>query len=248
MNALALLLLAATSAAKPAAVPTSPVGWVLGVKPAAGTWASYETRAEMVTFAGTVDGGDLREGKLIQRTRVTFLYLGAAAGDGASGDWLELQEELLELKGPGIPEGMAAPQGSMVTRVLLSPDGKILRTVNQRPGHPAEESAVVEGMSVAVGALAPFDALHGKLKSGTETIDAAKLGRVPATRHEATSPRPRRTTTIWRRASDGLCLKLVDSTEGMGTATSLLTGAGGGGTTKIEGPVQQRSPDADRPN
>jgi hypothetical protein len=242
MNALVLLLAVAATAAKPAPVPTSPVGWILGAKPAAGAWATYETHAEMVTFAGGADGADVREAKLTQRTRVTFLYLGATTTDGVRGEWLELQEQLLELTGPGIPEGMASAKGVMVTRVLLSADGKILRTVTQQPGRPAEETAVVEGMSVAVGALAPFDALHGELKRGDETVEAGKLGRVPAVRHEATGARPPRTTRIWRRTSDGLCLEIVDSTEGVGTNTYRLTGAGRGGTTRIEGPIEQRAP------
>jgi hypothetical protein len=241
MNALALLLLLAAPAPPSAPPPSNAIGWVLGARPERGAWATYDAVTEAVTFTGAADGsgGDVREGKLLQRTRVTFLFLGAASVDGARGEWLELHEELLELKGDGVPEGMPAGGHAMVTRVLLAPDGKVLRTVTQRRGRPAEERPVTEGMSVAIGALAPFEGLQENPTAGRETIKVASLGKVAAVTHQASGSKPRRSTKIWRRASDGLCLELVDATEGTGTTKLALTASGRGGATKVEGPIRQ---------
>jgi hypothetical protein len=198
----------------------------------------------MVTFVPGPDGdlASMKEAKISQRSRATFLYIGPATVEGARGEWLEVQEELLDAK--GLPEGMVASGRAMVTRVFVGPDGKVLRTVVQPQGRPAEEAPVIEGMSVTIGALAPFESMGTAPKAGKETIEVAKLGKLSATTYEASGPGRR--TKIWRRTSDGLCLKVLDSMPESGATTYVLTRSGGGGVTKIEGPIQQRTMDADR--
>jgi hypothetical protein len=224
-TALSLFLVGAALATKPAPAPKSPVAWLFGPKPAAGAFATYE--------------GETRAGEMLQKTRATFLYLGPAKAGPAAGEWLEIQEEVLEMKMPGMPEGAGAG-ASMVTRVFLSREGKILRTVVQRPGRPAEERAIGPSTSVAVGALGPFENLRGKLATGTETVDVAGLGPTASTTYASSGPMGK--AKIWKRASDGLCVKLVDDGP-MGKTTYAFVRAGTDGRTKIQGPIGKPAAD-----
>jgi hypothetical protein len=223
---LSMLLVAASLGAKPAPpAPGTAVGWVLGAKPAPGAWATYDTETRADAF--------------VQKTRVTFLYLGAATVEKVRGDWLEIQEELKELKAPGMPEPAPGAPATMVTRVLLAPDGRFLRTVSQRPGSAAEESVVGDAMSITIGALSPFEELRGKLTTGSETVEVTGLGPMPSRTSETAGEAK---VKIWQRASDGLCVKLIDSSRGA-TSTYALVVAGSGGKTRISGPVRAKTMD-----
>lgn len=204
-----LLALALALVAGPPESPRTALAWVLGDRPARGAWATYATETRAAGFE--------------QRTRATFLALGPAKGKGPAGEWLEVQEEL------AAPGQAAVP--SLITRVLLAADGRILRTVTQRPGRRAEERAVGPGMAVAVGALAPFDGLGAGLTVTRERVQVEGGGEVDALLHASTGSMPVR---LWRRAADGLLLRL-EQAGGGAEISWRLTASGKGGTSKITG-------------
>lgn len=223
MSALGHVLLTAWAlAAGPDPLPRTPVAWLLGTRAVPGSWAKYEA---------TTEAGDFR-----QKSRVSFLYLGPAEAGGVRGEWLEVQEELVSMGGAGLP---SAAGGGMVTRAFFAEEGKLLRAVAQRAGRPAVETIVTEHTAVVVGALAPFAGLDGKITHGSETLDVATLGPTKANVIQADGAVK---TKIWRRATDGLCLRVLSSMGESGATTYQLAGAGAGGVTKIVGPIQPAAP------
>lgn len=208
------LVLAACLAATPTApaTPRTALGWTLGERAAPGTWATFATETRASGFE--------------QQTRATFVALGPAKGKGQKGVWLEIQEELAV---PGQPPGASAP--ALVTRVLLAPDGRILRTVTQRPGGKPAERAVGPGMAVAVGALAPFDGLGEGLAVTRERVAVEGLGEVDAVVRGSPGRMP---VTLWHRASDGLLLQLRQTGGGAEIAWRLVA-TGTGGKSRIAG-------------
>jgi len=233
------LLLTAALGAAPAPAPRTATAWVLGRSPAPGAFATYDAETRGKTYTGDLSGAgqEPKEVELVLKTRVTFLFLGTETVEGARAEWLELQEELVAAEVPGMPAG-AIPQGPMVTRVLLAPDGRMLKVVSQPPGRPAEESTVGASTSVAVGALHPFGELAGPLATASETVQVAGLGAVAATTYESSGPEK---VKVWLRARDGLCLKLVAASAAARTTYALVR-AGSGGKTRITGEIR-KAPD-----
>jgi hypothetical protein len=217
-----VLLVGWVLAAGPEPLPRTPIAWVLGSHAVPGSWVKYDA---------TIKAGDFA-----QASRVTFLLLGPAEAGGVRGDWLEIQEELVSMGGAGLTP---ATGSGMVTRAFFGRDGKLHRAIVQRRGRPAVETVAGEHTSVAIGSLAPFEALDGKITHSQETLDVAALGATKATVVEVAGAAK---TKIWRRASDGLCLRILSSMGGSGSTTYELAGAGVGGATKIVGPIQPAAP------